>query len=416
MSFRVNPNKMMTVLTGMLAVTALLILATTMPAGADSGQLLALTHTYSFGKSGLYVSQEDGTGLERISDDAHSWAPAAWSPDARRLAFVGNTAVKIWVVDRDGSHLSQLTDTYSRDPAWSPSGDVIAYATSDGEGGWHSEIWTMRPDGSQKTRLLGTPYRSSYNPAWSPDSRQIAFSTVGPADSASQIYVMNSDGSDVHRITTDVRISSSEPKWSPDGRQIALSQSQIESDPGAPFSSRWLSVINSDGSGMHALTQKRKYRFDGYPTWSARGDRIAFGSFADDYPGRVEIVDPSGSHRKTLMDIYGAPAYSPAINLASSGQTSAGGKVSAVEGVRASKGATVHPRSGAAAITDFSPAPGAPGTAAPEVSAREPSPSHAATTPSSDTDAGLGIVAISLLLLTGGSMMVWRYHRRLIRL
>jgi Tol biopolymer transport system component len=60
---------------------------------------------------------------------------------------------------------------------------------------------------------------SDIDPAWSPDGKRIAFASN--RDGAYEIYVMNADGGNRRRLTrTPRRKSSDSPDWSPDGRRI----------------------------------------------------------------------------------------------------------------------------------------------------------------------------------------------------
>jgi TolB protein len=83
----------------------------------------------------------------------------------------------------------------------------------------------MRPDGGGKTRLTKTAVLEDV-PAWSPDSRRIAY--AGPQG---QIWVMNGDGSGRHAVT-HVRVGGVNwaPSWSPDGRRIAF-ESDVDTGP-----------------------------------------------------------------------------------------------------------------------------------------------------------------------------------------
>src|SRR5258708_73518 len=102
------------------------------------------------------------------------------------------------------------------EPAWSPNGRQIAFV-SDRE--LSPAIYVMNADGSGQRRLT---YGSSDDegPAWSPDSQRIAFSRIVFRDS--NIYVMNADGSALTPLYRAYGNYSVTPPWSPDGRQIAF--------------------------------------------------------------------------------------------------------------------------------------------------------------------------------------------------
>ncbi|TRW17844.1 S9 family peptidase [Glacieibacterium frigidum] len=78
------------------------------------------------------------------------------SPDGKRFAYLSNASgsPQIWIGDRSGGAARQITKL--PDPvqavAWSPRGDLIAYAVAPG-GGLNSQIWVSAPDGSGARRL-----------------------------------------------------------------------------------------------------------------------------------------------------------------------------------------------------------------------------------------------------------------------
>jgi Tol biopolymer transport system component len=83
-----------------------------------------------------------------------------WSPDATRLAFFDNVDDWVYVIDVDGSNGVPLAE--GEMPEWSPSGDLIAFA-SRSSSGWLS-ITTIRPDGSAKMFL--TNEENAHLPRW----------------------------------------------------------------------------------------------------------------------------------------------------------------------------------------------------------------------------------------------------------
>ena len=85
-------------------------------------------------------------------------------------------------------------------PAWSPSGDRIAYIT-------RGDLWTADADGSHRARLVD----DADQPAWSPNGRRIAFTRAGA------VYTVRVDGLDERKLAPGAH-----PSWSPDGERIAL--------------------------------------------------------------------------------------------------------------------------------------------------------------------------------------------------
>jgi serine/threonine protein kinase len=102
----------------------------------DGAQLLFS----SFGRQeDLFVSQPDGTGRRRLTNDMFNDRVARWSPDGAEIAFYSDRSgsYEIWAIRPDGSGLRQLTDTPGRStgfPVWSPDGSrMIAQGLDTGE-------------------------------------------------------------------------------------------------------------------------------------------------------------------------------------------------------------------------------------------------------------------------------------------
>src|SRR3954447_18523154 len=82
----------------------------------------------------------------------------------------------IWTVNSDGTDPTNLTNNGVEirdvEPAWSPTGDKIAFA-SNRDGNY--EIYIMDTEGGGQTRLTMSPGNDQW-PTWSPDGQTIAFS------------------------------------------------------------------------------------------------------------------------------------------------------------------------------------------------------------------------------------------------
>ena len=85
-------------------------------------------------------------------------------------------------------------------------------------------------------------------------------------------YLIRPDGTGLHPIATDVHVEY--PAWSPDSRRIAFMGGEL----GASEYDIW--IVGVDGSGLRQLTDS--FGSDGWPAWSPDGTRIAFTSVRDD--------------------------------------------------------------------------------------------------------------------------------------
>jgi Tol biopolymer transport system component len=142
---------------------------------------------------------------------------AAWSPDGSQIAFMSReeSDAAIYVVQADGSELTQLTDGsgYDLNPAWSPDGTRIAFSSR--RAGDESRIYTMAPDGSQIQPLTASLEGGRHStPSWSPDGSQLAFAAV--TSNGTDIFVVDLESGQLRQITTHSGIDD-QPFWSPDG-------------------------------------------------------------------------------------------------------------------------------------------------------------------------------------------------------
>ena len=121
-------------------------------------------------------------------------------------------------------------------PAFSPDGKQIAFS-SDRDGYRESEIYVMQADGSNVRRLTHSPGWDG-SPAWSLDGKWIYF--YSQRDAAPGIYRMKADGSGQTRIIAGPALS---PAVAPDGR-IAYAAQQ---------NGRWLILSASGGRQGYTL-------------------------------------------------------------------------------------------------------------------------------------------------------------------
>jgi Tol biopolymer transport system component len=174
-----------------------------------------------------------------------------------------------------------------------------------GSGGDDSELYTIRPDGSELRRVATSP-GADRDPTWSPDGTRIAFAST--RDGNLELYVMHADGTGVTRITNDAAADGS-PAWSPDGSTIAFVSSRDSSRSGG----RDLYRVRPDGTRLERLTVGASVTTD-VAAWSPDGSRVAFHSAHGGNDYDVELVRIADHARSTLAQskrYEGMYAWSP---------------------------------------------------------------------------------------------------------
>jgi TolB protein len=191
---------------------------------------------------------------------------------------------QLFTVKPDGSGARQLTHFASSDAvhaSWSPDGTTLIF---EGDFATHAGIYTMSMDGGDIESL--TPRGLQGLPAYSPDGSTIVFDRSLPNEDA--LWLMNAEGSGVRRLTHN-RSADTSPVFSPDGTRVAFVR-EATAFKSAVF------VVNVDGSGLKQLTPWH-FNVSSKLDWSPDGSRILISSPQTDRPGpsNVFTIRPDGA-------------------------------------------------------------------------------------------------------------------------
>jgi TolB protein len=197
---------------------------------------------------------------------------------------------KLFVARLDGSELRQLTSGPGEDvtPVWSPDGSHVMFASTRGG---DEDVWIVRRDGQELRNLTNHPAGDSH-PSWSPDGRRVVFCSTRGDGENDDIYVVNVDGTGLRRLTDNGSDWDTFPSFSPDGSKILFRRLFRVRSGGELLTNSEIFVMNSDGSGATNLSKNAW--FDGWPSWSPDGRRIAFSSNRSD-PYQIYVMNADGS-------------------------------------------------------------------------------------------------------------------------
>lgn len=238
-----------------------------------------------------------------------------FSPDGKQIIFqaeekdTGNPFYQIFTMDLKTKKFTRVSPGVGKTTCsyFSPDGKYIIYASShldpdskkeqkaeykqreeDRKAGirrrykWdfepHMDIFRIRADlGGKLTRLTkekGYDAEGSY----SPDGKQIVFTSNRSGAKNLELYIMDADGKNVRKLTNSPGCYNGGPFFSPDGKRVIFRSDRKKPDHLQLF------VINTDGTGERALTDDLQWVQWG-PYWYDN-KHIAYAAANHGVPGR----------------------------------------------------------------------------------------------------------------------------------
>ena len=270
----------------------------------------AVTGPVALDRPGFYTANLDGSGLRRVSDDAVSGSPSlqpAISPDGRQLVFtegaVPGEGWDILVMDLATGKIRRLGQ-YARTgmPAWSPDSKHLAFLGTDTTTKADRDVWIADAAGIEPARAIAHPGDDT-SVAWGPDGRLASTSAEG-------IAVHRADGSERTIIYGKDMGLPGILRWSPDGTMVAAIPSGV-----------YVSVIaRADGGGYtelhhfysgHGITGDFAAR---ELDWAPGSDRLVLtGGVGDHDPVfSMRVVKADGTALWTRPVDYQSPDWAPA--------------------------------------------------------------------------------------------------------
>ena len=185
-------------------------------------------------------------------------------------------AILATIASAQGAAKSPREDDPGSFPTWSPDGSRLTYTLGRGR-------FVVQVTGVPRRRL------STAGSVWSPDGTKLAFVR------SHKIYVADANGARSRPIGAGGSFS-----WSPDSRRLAIANES-------------LFVVNADGSALRRISQPTPCatchpRYHDAPSWSPRGDWIAFVAVTDHDgnhgTGELHVVRPDGTAEQKVGDPF----------------------------------------------------------------------------------------------------------------
>jgi Tol biopolymer transport system component len=202
-----------------------------------NGKIVVNVDNSVTGQEQIYTVDPDGTNMQFLANDAEA---GQWSPDGTRIPLASG------YLNVDTGAFADLHLPDGLYPGlflfcgtWSPDGARLA-CEGFGDGGLNG-IYTIRSsDGGDLQRVTTAEFDDC--PAdYSPNGRRLLVSN-------GQLSVVESNGNGLHKITPDgMQVDFCSGSWSPQANQIAFSAKVPDSER----STIW--VVHSDGSGLRKI-------------------------------------------------------------------------------------------------------------------------------------------------------------------
>jgi len=209
------------------------------------------------------------TGIAGVFDTKVSYVTSEDRRDGRLFSLI--------VADQDGFNEHKIMESTDpiMSPAWSPDSRRLAYVSFEGD---RSSIFIQTLRTGNRVQVSS---RAGVNgaPAFSPDGRKLVV-TLSDADGNLDIYTLDISSRQTRRITTH-RAIDTEGSWSPDGSHIYFTSDRS----GGPQIYR----VSSNGGSAERVTFEGSY--NARPRLSPDGEKLAM----------VHLVN--GNYRIAVMDV-----------------------------------------------------------------------------------------------------------------
>ncbi len=274
---------------------------------------------YSVDKSSLKTDKTEtriwmiptsgGDALPMTAEGVTSEHPR-WSPDGKSLAFLSerNEAKKqVWLLNRQGGEAQQLTETVQdvEDFAWSPDGRHLVLVLKDPT---PEELDAAKEKSASAARSSASDddskdKKSKSKKPWVIDRLQFKLDEVGYLDRRrTHLYVFDLSKKSLTQITSG-DFDDTEPAWSPDSKLLAFTSNRSTPDPDQTYNTDiWTVAANNTDRGAHLTQITTNPGSDSQAAWSPDGKSIAY----------VTMLDPKlfdyATHHLAVSPAAGGPA------------------------------------------------------------------------------------------------------------
>jgi len=238
------------------------------------------------------------------------------SGQERRYSWDYDPAMDIFVAPAAGGDLIRLTDAvgYDAEGSYSPDGEWIVFSSMrnaydhelsaedaarlESNPSYFAEIYIMRADGSEQTRLTDVPGYDG-GPFFFPDGSRIIWRRFDEEGLTANVFSMKPDGTDVRQLT-DFGAMSWAPYVHPSGEYVLFASNKLG------FSNFEIFMVDTAGT-KEPVRVTHTDGFDGLPVPTPDGKQLAWTSTRHKEKGG-QIYIGQWNHEAATAALAAAPA------------------------------------------------------------------------------------------------------------
>lgn len=269
------------------------------PAISPDGQLIVFSRSYvdkmkDQQRANLWLIDREGKRLRELTNGTWRDSGVVWSPDGSRIAFLsdrdGTTQLHVmWMDTREVAQLTHL-DRAPADITWSPNGKQIAYTQKvlDEDPILPIQL-PKKPEGAQWAKGATIIDR----PSWASDG-------VGPvAKGYTHVFVVDATQGGTPRQVTSGKYNHQSPEWSPDGAKVFVSAIR---KPDAEYLRQDSEIYEVDLQSLAITVKTARKGPDRAPKLSPDGKWLAYNGYDDQkftsHLASIYLMAADGSGKK----------------------------------------------------------------------------------------------------------------------
>jgi len=252
-----------------------------------------------------------GDAISLTAEGVSSGHPR-WSPDGKYLAFLSarhEGKTQVWLLNRTGGEAQQLTETPQAVDSfvWSPDGKRLCLILRDA---MSEELEAAKEkerekEGVDEKSKDGKERKHKARKPWVIDRLQFKVDEVGYLDHRrTHLYTFDLATKSLTQITSG-DYDDSDPAWSPDGKQLAFTSNRT-SDPDRNYDSDiWTVSADNADKGAHLKQISTNPGEDHSPAWSPDGKWIAYVTRTEpklfEYATKHLAISPAGGGEAKVL-------------------------------------------------------------------------------------------------------------------